>query len=241
MRPHRSVIRIAALTVSATVAAAAAATAAAGSGSSSRLPEDSGAQTATTATTSQPETIGDELVLVVGGTGRVGRRVVTRLAALGVRVRVLTRDPKSPAAAELIAACSQPHPNASGGGGGGGGARARGGAAVELVRGDVTDVTEGGEENLRRATQGCTQVIACFGAQRVAKITDVFTKPEDNDPAHPAAVNYRGVARLAAAAAAAGTVRRFVRVTGMSAGMGSVTWTSAGVVDWFLWTIPPTG
>jgi nucleoside-diphosphate-sugar epimerase len=28
------------------------------------------------------------LVLVVGGTGRVGRRIVARLAAAGVRVRV---------------------------------------------------------------------------------------------------------------------------------------------------------
>lgn len=138
-------------------------------------------------------------MLVVGGTGRVGRRVVARLASLGVRVRVLTRDPNSPAAAELVAACPE-------------------GAAVEMVRGDVAEGDLSDDANLCEAVRGCTQVIACFGAQRIAKITDVFTRPEESDSTHPAAVNYRGVARLAAAAAEAGTVRRFVRVTGMSVG-----------------------
>ena len=115
----------------------------------------------------------------------------------GVRVRVLTRDTGSAAAAALLAACP----------------------TAELVRGDVTEDGEAnGEESLREAMRGCTQVIACFGAQRVSKVTDVFTKPEEADPNHPAAVNCRGVARLAALAAEAGTVRRFVRVTGMSVG-----------------------
>ena len=138
-------------------------------------------------------------MLVVGGTGRVGRRVVTRLNALGVRVRVLTRDPDSAAAAELVAACVD---------------TAR---TLEMVRGDVVADDAAG---LRDAVAGCTQVVACFGAQRISKITDAlpFTRPDEDDPAHPAAVNYRGVARLAAAAAEAGTVRRFVRVTGMSVG-----------------------
>jgi hypothetical protein len=76
-QPHRrSTLRTAARTASAAAAAAA------GAGEPSPSSEDSTTQT-TPSTTSRPEIVGDELVLVVGGAGRVGRRVVTRLAALG--------------------------------------------------------------------------------------------------------------------------------------------------------------
>ena len=61
-----------------------------------------------------PTPAADELVLVVGGAGRVGARVVRRLAAMGVRVRVMTRDVHS-VAAELAA------------------------LGAEIVPGDVTD------------------------------------------------------------------------------------------------------
>ncbi|HTT17918.1 MAG TPA: NmrA family NAD(P)-binding protein [Candidatus Sulfotelmatobacter sp.] len=33
-------------------------------------------------------------VLIIGGTGTVGRQVVSQLADLGAQVRVMTRDPK---------------------------------------------------------------------------------------------------------------------------------------------------
>jgi len=76
----------------------------------------------------------------VGGTGRVGRRVVENLTAAGVRVRVLTRDAGGPAAASLLAACP----------------------GVEVARGDVT---EDDTSALRAAVQGCTQVVAGPGRQ----------------------------------------------------------------------------
>ena len=138
-----------------------------------------------------PTPAADELVLVVGGAGRVGARVVRRLAAMGVRVRVMTRDVHSPVAAELAA------------------------LGAEIVPGDVTDPDPA---PLARAVAGCTRVVACFGAQRISKISDLFAKPHETDPTHPAAVNHRGVRALVDAAVAAGTVRRFVRVTGMSVG-----------------------
>ena len=63
------------------------------------------------------------------------------------------------------------------------------------------------------------RVVACFGAQRISKISDLFAKPRRDRP-HPsrARPNHRGVRALVDAAVAAGTVRRFVRVTGMSVG-----------------------
>ena len=137
-------------------------------------------------------------MLVVGGAGRVGSRLVSRLAASGVRVRVLTRDPTSDAARAL--------------------ADRHAGDSVEIARGDVTDEDP---TELVEAVRGCTRVVACFGAQRVTSpLADAFARPGPHvtDPAHPAAVNFRGVARLAKIAADAGTVRRFVRVTGMSVG-----------------------
>jgi len=53
-------------------------------------------------------------------------------------------------------------------------------------------------------------VVACFGAARIAKFSDVFTSDAERDPKHPARVNYRGVAALAALAAEAGRDQRIV-------------------------------
>ena len=113
---------------------------------------------------------------------------------------MLTRDPSSKAATALRDACPP--------------------GTVELARGDVTEPGTNGDAALAAALVGCTHVVACFGAQRISKIGDILGlgAPETNDVTHPAAVNFRGVARLATAAAKAGTVRRFVRVTGMSVG-----------------------
>ena len=139
----------------------------------------------------------DELVLVVGGAGRVGTRLVTTLRSMGVATRVVTRDPSSAASAALRA------------------------LGAEIVRGDVTDDDF---DEIDAAVAGCTRVVACFGAQRISKPSDALflfdetRGPNVFDKTHPAAVNHRGVARLAEACARSGTVRRFVRVTGMSAG-----------------------
>ena len=90
---------------------------------------------------------------------------------MGVRVRVMTRDVHSPVAAELAA------------------------LGAEIVPGDVTDPDPA---PLARAVAGCTRVVACFGAQRISKISDLFAKPHETDPTHPAAVNHRGVRALVA-------------------------------------------
>jgi nucleoside-diphosphate-sugar epimerase len=136
-------------------------------------------------------------VLVVGGAGRVGTRLVTTLRQMGVATRVMTRDPSSAASARLAA------------------------LGAEIMKGDVTDDDT---TRLDAAVEGCTRVVACFGAQRISKPADALfffderNGPNVTDKTHPAWVNYRGVAALCEACVKAGTVRRLVRVTGMSAG-----------------------
>eukprot|EP00982_Pelagococcus_subviridis_P009022 30895-Pelagococcus_subviridis.AAC.10 len=141
----------------------------------------------------------DEVVLVVGGAGRVGRRLVSTLVNCGVRVRVMTRDADSVAARELASKFSD----------------ATSSALLEIVEGDVTDDDDA---RIERAVAGCTRVVACHGAERIARVADLFSRPELTDKRHPRFVNYLGVERLAKAAAKTKSVRRFVRVTGMSVG-----------------------
>lgn len=138
----------------------------------------------------------DDRVLVVGGAGRVGRLVVERLVADGRSVRVMTRDANSEPARSLL--------------------RTKG--DVEVIVGDV-----GSEEDCRRATEGVKQCVACFGAQRIGKLSDLVSAPEETDARHPYSVNYLGVERLARCAEEAG-VERFVRVTGMSVGYPAFDW-----------------
>ena len=82
-----------------------------------------------------------ELVLVVGGAGRVGTRLVTTLRSMGVATRAMTRDPSSAASAALRA------------------------LGAEIVHGDVTDDDPA---RMDAAVAGCTRVVACFGAQRIS-------------------------------------------------------------------------
>ena len=139
----------------------------------------------------------DDRVLVVGGAGRVGRLVVERLVAEGRAVRVMTRDANSEPARALLQETK---------------------GDVEVVVGDV-----GSEEDCRRATKGVKQCVACFGAQRIGKLSDLVSAPEETDARHPYSVNYLGVERLARCAEEAG-VERFVRVTGMSVGYPAFDW-----------------
>ena len=97
----------------------------------------------------------DEVVLVVGGAGRVGRRLVSTLVNCGVRVRVMTRDADSVAARELASKFSD----------------ATSSALLEIVEGDVTDDDDA---RIERAVAGCTRVVACHGAERIARVADLF-------------------------------------------------------------------
>lgn len=144
---------------------------------------------------------------VVGGCGRVGRLVVERLLLddaeddAGRRrrvVRVMTRDGASETATRLRA------------------------LGAEILVGDVLN-----ERDCERACEGADEVVAAFGAQRIARASDAWRHVDvarlDADETHPRAINYLGVRRLAVCAERAG-VRRFVRVTGMSVGYPAFDW-----------------
>jgi nucleoside-diphosphate-sugar epimerase len=75
----------------------------------------------------------------------------------------------------------------------------------------VTDVV-----TLEAAMTGCTKCVACFGAQRVTKFSDLWTD-STQDPSHPYQINYQGVVNVVAAAKAA-NVEKIVRITGLSVG-----------------------
>ena len=173
-------------------------------------------RSATTTTTTGRSTTGESTAsssstttttTVVGGCGRVGRLVVERLllddgeddARRRRRVvRVMTRDGASETATRLRA------------------------LGAEILVGDVLS-----ERDCERACEGADEVVAAFGAQRIARASDAWRHVDvarlDADEMHPRAINYLGVRRLVECAERAG-VRRFVRVTGMSVGYPAFDW-----------------
>ena len=80
------------------------------------------------------------------------------------------------------------------------------------VQGDVTDAA-----SVTAAMAGCCKCVACFGAQRLTKLSDLWTE-STQDPAHPYQINYMGVANLVEAAKATPGFQKIVRVTGLSVG-----------------------
>ena len=64
------------------------------------------------------------------------------------------------------------------------------------MQGDVTDAA-----SVTAAMAGCCKCVACFGAQRLTKLSDLWTD-STQDPAHPYQINYMGVANLVEAAKA---------------------------------------
>ena len=141
----------------------------------------------------------ERVICVVGGTGRIGELVVTRLLASPqpTRVRVLARDDRSASAERLKA------------------------LGAEVTRGDV--VREAEVEAWMSSGARCDACVAAFGAQRIGKISDVFTTPEDEDFGHPYWVNFKAVRALAEACERAGC-EKFIRVTGMSVGYPAFDW-----------------
>lgn len=89
-------------------------------------------------------------VLVVGGTGRTGRRVVEQLLGRGVAVRAIVRS-----AARLPEA-------------------AAGDTGVEVIEADLLSLSD---EDLRRYVSGCDAVVSCLG--HVISLKGVFGKPRD--------------------------------------------------------------
>ena len=133
-----------------------------------------------------------EHVLVVGGTGRTGRRLVRALLDDSrFEVTALVRDPEK---AELTF-----------------GREAEIEGRLNVVQGDLTDV-----ESWERELKGVSQVVTAVSCGLCTDPLVVLGVREPPAPL-PSAVDGDGISRLASAAKAHG-VRRFVAVTTASAG-----------------------
>jgi hypothetical protein len=151
--------------------------------------------------TASSETAASPLpVLVVGATGRVGRRVVQQLLAQNRPVRALVRNPDK---AQKIFGTSDSlvYP------------------PLEIIVADVSRY-EDYEEVLDRAVQGCQYIISVTGIVRFSKILDfvpwrIFRiKATWADRDHPYYGNYLAQKRLIELAGKH-KVQRFVRLTGL--------------------------
>lgn len=138
---------------------------------------------------------------VVGGTGKLGFRVVERLIARDshARVRCLVRDATAPRAAALAALDP---------------------SRVVLVEGDATDADARAELLPARVVVSTAGTVG-----RYRGLGDVLRDPAEHpdDVNHPYWINFRAQASLAREAAATGACRRFVRVTGLSAGRSAAS------------------
>lgn len=126
----------------------------------------------------------EKAVLVIGGTGRVGRTVVPKLIKEGYSVRVLCRNME---VAKTLTELS----------------------GAELFEGDVCNM-----DSLITATADCSIVLDVHGMKpsRFTKITDLFVHPR-NYPYHPYNINYLGVKRILAAMEI-NKVQKIIRITG---------------------------
>jgi hypothetical protein len=151
--------------------------------------------------TASSETTASPLpVLVVGATGRVGRRVVQQLLAQNRPVRALVRNPAK-AQKYFGTSASLVYPQ------------------LEIIVADVSRY-EDYEEVLDRAVQGCQSIISVMGVVRFSRILDfvpwrIFRiKATWADRDHPYYGNYLAQKRLIELAGKH-NVQRFVRLTGL--------------------------
>ena len=89
-------------------------------------------------------------VLLLGGTGRTGGRVLQQLLGRGVRVRAIVRS------AERLPAGAAEHPD------------------LTVIEADLLSL---GDEDLQRHLRGCDAVISCLG--HVISIKGVLGPPRD--------------------------------------------------------------
>lgn len=111
------------------------------------------------------------MILVVGGTGRLGREVVAQLAHTGERVRVMARG------------ASQPFPVT--------GEESRTGDDVEYVRADLAS-----ESDCRRAVEGCAQAVFAASGFGIPKGVDERSIDRDGAIRLVRAAGQAGVAHL---------------------------------------------
>jgi NAD(P)-dependent dehydrogenase (short-subunit alcohol dehydrogenase family) len=91
-----------------------------------------------------------QTVLLVGGTGRTGRRVLEQLLSRGVSVRAIVRS------AQKLTAGAAEHPN------------------LTVVEADLLSLDD---ENLQHHIRGCDAVISCLG--HVLSLKGIFGPPRD--------------------------------------------------------------
>ena len=133
-------------------------------------------------------------VLVIGGTGRVGRNVVPKLLKKGYDVKVLVRSKEK---AFFIKELKGAH----------------------LVEGDVTNM-----DSLVNACEGCNTVVAVHGMSpsRFTKPWDFLVHPKHLGN-HPYNVNYLGVQKILAAMSI-NRCKKLVRITGSLVDKPAFTW-----------------
>jgi len=70
--------------------------------------------------------------------------------------------------------------------------------------------------------RGCASVVACVTNRplRFSKVSDLWSDPLQ-DPTHPASLNYAGICNLIDASTESETVRKLVRVSGLSVGLSA--------------------
>ena len=123
-------------------------------------------------------------VLVIGGTGRIGRNVVPKLLKKGYNVKVLVRSKEKAFFIKEL-------------------------KGARLVEGDVTNI-----DSLVNACEGCNTVIAVHGMNpsRFTKPWDFFVHPKHLGY-HPYNINYLGVQKILAAMSI-NRCSKLVRITG---------------------------
>lgn len=151
-------------------------------------------------------------IAVLGATGRLGTQTVREFLGRQVPVRCLVR----PSSVEKLPVEFTQSP------------------LFEVVTGNIlaesSRTSEGvfdddlvaPSNELVKCLEGCGGVVACYGATRTTKFTDLFQSPEDKDPTHAKQINYRSMIALVVACKAVNLkasnknskIGHIVRITG---------------------------
>jgi len=151
-------------------------------------------------------------IAVLGATGRLGSQTIRECLERDIPVRCLVR----PSSVEKLPEEFTKSP------------------LVEVVTGDILAETSKSSDGvfeddlvapsteLVDCLEGCGSVVACYGATRTTKFTDLFKSPEDIDPTHAKQINYRSMMALVMACKAVNQkdttssqkIGHIVRITG---------------------------
>lgn len=138
-------------------------------------------------------------IAVLGATGNLGRQTIRECLDQDIPVRCLVRSSSveklpeeftnSPlfemVTGDLLEAISSSSSQSSN----------SQGSSSSIFRDD----TVAPSAELLACLEGCEGVVACYGATRRTKLSDLFRNPEDIDPIHAKQINYRSMIALVAA------------------------------------------